>query len=100
MQDERDRRPPPRVERERAVRMSAAERRHLERDRERMPPRIERDAMASRYDARLRELEREVRALRANREAALRYGPHHRDRDAVSQRPPRRPTRDRYSDQD
>jgi hypothetical protein len=51
--------------------------------------------MARRYDARLRELEREVRALRAERDEALRRRSY-----AVSQRAPHRSARDRYSDND
>ena len=49
--------------------------------------------MMRHYDERLRELEREVRALRADREAAWR-----RDRYLMSQRAPHR--RDRYTDND
>jgi hypothetical protein len=104
-------RPPPRrVERERPIRYSDAERRRREINNERPLPRVDRNVVASRYDSRLRELEREVHALRAEREIAMRHTADRRppprdlrrderERYAVSQRPPRRAARERYSDE-
>jgi len=107
---ERDRPLPRRVERERPIRYSEAERRRHEINNERPLPRVDRNVVASRYDGRLRELEREVRALRADREVAMRRTADRRppprelrrderERYAVSQRAPRRAPRDRYSDE-
>ncbi len=107
---ERDRPLPRRVERERPIRYSEAERRRHEINHERPLPRVDRNVVASRYDSRLRELEREVRALRADREVAMRRTADRRppprelrrderERYAVSQRAPRRAARDRYSDE-
>jgi len=118
---ERGHRPPPRLDRERPVRYSEAERRRHEVNRERPMPRFDRDGPPPRpYEARLRELEREVRMLRGEREAALRRGPERRDiaqqnyrgrppppryadrdmhdRYGMPQRPPRRDDRERYQD--
>lgn len=106
---ERDRLPPRRVERERPIRYSEAERRRHDVN-ERPLPRVDRNVVASRYDSRLRELEREVHALRAEREMAMRRTAERRppprelrrderERYAVSQRAPRRAARDRYSDE-
>jgi hypothetical protein len=107
---ERDPPPPRRVERERPIRYSDAERRRREINNERPLPRVDRNVVASRYDSRLRELEREVHALRAEREIAMRRSGDRRppprdlrrderERYAVSQRPPRRAARERYSDE-
>ncbi len=107
---EHDRPPPRRVERERPIRYSEAERRRHEINHERPLPRVDRNVVASRYDSRLRELEREVRALRADREVAMRRTADRRppprelrrderERYAVSQRAPRKAARDRYSDE-
>jgi len=110
LQAERDHRPVRRVERERPIRYSEAERRRHEINRGRPLPRVDRDVVASRYDSRLRELEREVRALRSDREVAMRRTADRRppprelrrderERYAVSQRAPRKAARDRYSDE-
>ena len=107
---ERDRPPPRGVERERPIRYNEAERRRHEINNERPLPRVDRNVVASRYDSRLRELEREVHALRAEREIAMRRTADRRppprelrrderERYAVSQRPPRRAARERYSDE-
>ena len=107
---ERERPPPRRVERERPIRYSEAERRRHEPINERPLPRVDRNVVASRYDSRLREQEREVRALRAEREMAMRRTAERRppprelrrderDRYAVSQRAPRRAAREHYSDE-
>lgn len=107
---ERDHRPPPRVERERPVRLSEADRRRIDRNRERPPMHIDREMAARQYDNRLRELEREVRALQADRDMALRRTadrrPLPRDLrrderyDAEPPRVHRRVARDRYSNED
>lgn len=71
---------------------------------------VRQQEVGNRYDSRLRELEREVRALRADREVAMRRTADRRspprelrrderERYAVSQRAPRRAPRDRYFDE-
>ena len=93
-----------------AIRDNEAERRRHDINNGRPLPRVDRNVVASRYDSRLRELEREVHALRAERDIAMRRTPDRRppprelrrderERYAVSQRPPRRAARERYSDE-